>query len=352
MSPFKKTFYILPTFALIVTSIPACKQQVDKPKALKVSTLAGSTIGYADGPSARAQFNHPMSVAVGINGTVYVSDLFNYKIRRITPQNIVSTLAGSTRGFADGMSNVAKFSSPHGLAVGKDGTIYVADEVNHCIRKITPSGEVTTLAGSEEGYLDGPASTAKFKNPHGLAIGADGTIYVADVLNHRIRKITPTGIVSTLAGSGIPGDKDDIANLAQFHSPLGVAVGKDGTVYTVEDYSHKIRKITPAGVVSTLAGSEKGYLDGPAATAKFNYPMDVAVGEDGTVYVADGNNHKIRKITSLGEVTTLAGSERGDMDGPASTAKFRHPRGVAVGADGTIYVADPFNSKIRVIRLE
>ncbi len=323
-----------------------------------VTTLAGNgTRGFADDPGANAQFAYPAGVAVAPNGTVYVTDDDNNRIRAVNPATgAVTTLAGSgTAGFADGPSNTAQFDNPFGVTVAPNGTIYVGDSSNHRIRAINPTtGQVTTLAGSgTAGFADGPSNTAQFDNPSGVAVAPGGTVYVADRNNHRIRAINPTtGAVTTLAGSTI-GFADGPGNTAQFNYPFGVAVAPGGTVYVADRNNHRIRAINPTtGAVTTFAGSgTAGFADGPGNTAQFNATAGVAVAPGGTVYVTDANNHRIRAINpTTGAVTTLAGSgTAGFADGPGDTAQFTGPIGLTVAPNGTVYLGDYFNHRIRTI---
>jgi len=317
-----------------------------------VSTLAGSgTQGFADVPGVGAKFSNPNGVAVNSTGTVYVADASNQRIRKILPNGTVSTLAGSTQGFVDGAGTAAKFNNPSGVAADSAGTVYVADYTNNRIRKVLPDGTVSTLAGSTQGFSDGAGSSAKFFRPAGVAVDSAGTVYVADTNNHRIRKVLSNGTVSTLAGSGVAGFADGVGAAAQFSSPNGVIVNSAGTVYVADTFNHRIRKILPDGTVSTLAGSgTAGFADGAGATAKFKYPEGVAVDSAGTVYVADTQNHRIRKILPDGTVSTLAGSGTvGFADGPGAIARFWSPMGVAVDSAGTVYVGDQGNHRIRKI---
>jgi len=320
-----------------------------------VTTLAGSTDGYVEGTGTNAKFDLPFGVAVDTSGNVYVADSRNHRIRKITPAGVVTTLAGSgTGGYADGAGTAAQFFRPQGVAVDSAGNVYVADYLNNNrIRKITPAGVVTTLAGSgTSGYADGTGTAAQFNNPHGVAVDIAGNIYVADRSNGRIRKITPAGVVSTLAGS-TDGYADGTGASAKFGLPYGVAVDTSGNVYVADTYNHRIRKITPAGVVSTLAGSDTfGSADGAGDAALFWEPIGVAVDSAGNVYVADTNNHRIRKITPTGVVTTLAGSTSGYADGTGAAAQFYFPSGVAVDTAGNVYVADTYNHRIRKISFE
>ncbi|MEO8516917.1 MAG: T9SS type A sorting domain-containing protein [Flavobacterium sp.] len=315
-----------------------------------VTTLAGSTSGFADGIGTAAKFNGSAGVAVDTDGTLYVADRINHRIRKITTTGLVSTLAGATQGFADGTGTAALFSYPMNLTVDVAGNVFVADSNNHRIRKITAAGVVTTVAGSTQGYLDGTRNAAQFDHPEGVAVDAAGNIFVGDTGNQRIRKITAAGVVTTLAGSGTFGFADGIGTLAQFWSPSGIAVDAAGNVFVAEKQNNRIRKITAAGLVTTLAGnSTSGFADGIGTAAKFNTPFSVAVDASGNVFVADSANNRIRKITAAGMVTTLAGSTQGYLDGIGTTAKFYYPIGVSVATDGTVFVGESGNSRIRKI---
>ena len=316
-----------------------------------VSTLAGSIWGLRDGSGTSAEFNYPIGVELDAAGNVYVADSDNHLIRKITPEGVVSTLAGSTEGFRDGAGRSAQFNYPYGVAVDAAGNVYVADESNNLIRKITPEGVVSTLAGSTEGSADGAGTSAQFNSPTDVAVDAAGNVYVADLVNHLIRKITPEGLVSTLAGS-TEGFRDGSGRSAQFNSPAGVTVDAEGNVYVADYLNDRIRKITPEGLVSTLAGSTEGFSDGSGTSAQFNGPAGVTVDATGNVYVADEFNHRIRKVTPEGLVSTLAGSTVGFRDGIGRSAQFNRPSGVAVDATGNVYVADLVNHRIRRIEWE
>lgn len=320
----------------------------------QVSTFAGTgTPGYADGPANVAQFLRAMALALDADGTVYVADSDNHRIRKITPAGDVTTLSGSgVAGHDDGIGTSASFSSPRGIAVGGDGNIYVADTMNHAIRKITPTGSVSTLAGSlASGSADGAGAAASFRFPGGLAVDAAGYVYVADTNNHKIRKITPAGNVTTLAGSGAPSFADGVGAAAGFRSPAGIVVDPNGNVYVGDTSNHRIRKITPSGEVSTFAGTgSNGSTDGAGAVAALSYPTGLALDGSGALYVAESVNGKIRKIAPDGQVKTLAGSGvLGSTDGIGAAATFQSPRDVDVDSNGNVYVADYYNYKIRKI---
>ena len=322
-----------------------------------VTTFAGTGVaGFANGPGEAAQFNLPRGVGIDSAGNVDVGEQSNNRIRRITPAGVVTTFAGTgVSGFADGPGAAAQFTNPYGVAIDGEGNVYVAEAGGNRIRKISPAGVVTTLAGTgAPGMVDGPGAAAQFRFPIGVATDSDANVYVADFGNHRIRKITRAGEVSTLAGIGVGGPgsfEDGPGATAQFNLPIGVGTDIAGNVYVGDWANHRIRKITPAGEVSTLAGTGVGgFADGPGASAQFQLPRGVATDSMGNVYVADGNNHRIRKITPVGVVTTLAGTGvAGFTDGSGAAAQLNNPHGVALDSAGNIYAGDTLNHRIRKI---
>ena len=322
---------------------------------LTVSTLAGNgMLGTADGAGATARFYQPTGLDFDAAGNMYVADYANHLIRKITPAGVVSTFAGNgTAGFLDGTGTAAQFEGPYDVAVDDAGNVYVSDTFNDAIRKITSAGVVTTFAGNGTyGFVDGVGAGAMFRTPQGIDIDADGNLYVADKNNQRIRKITPNGTVTTLAGLGGAGaSTDGDATVAQFSSPAGVAVDASGNVYVGDAGNHRIRKVTPAGVVSTLAGSTAGITDADGTAARFNAPTGVVVDANGNIYVADDENERIRKVTPSGTVTTIAGGfVPGFTDGAGEDAQFRSPTGISLDGSGHIYVADRHNHSIRKIQ--
>jgi sugar lactone lactonase YvrE len=318
-----------------------------------VSTLAGSTAGSVNGSGTAAQFNNPYGVATDATGNVYVVDQNNNAIRKITPAGLVSTLAGGDGpGYNDGFGISAKFNGPKGIATDALGNIYVGDTGNHRIRKIDVLGNVTTIAGSgtvgsTAGFTDGAGTLAKFNSPCGITIDASGNIYVADYSNYRIRKIDASGNVTTIAGNGLSGFDDGIGALAKFSAPFGITLDVSNNIYVTD--SNIIRKITSAGIVSTIAGSIIGTNDGEATLAQFNYPFGITTDLSGNVYVADTYNNRIRKISTAGIVSTLAGNAVGSTDGVGTNAKFSQPTGIAFDSNRNLFVADLLNNKIRKI---
>ena len=329
-----------------------------------VSTLAGSagSSGNANGTGAAARFSRPYDVAVDLkSGAVYVADLGNQLIRKITSAGVVTTLAGRavSSGSANGTGGVARFNFPSGTAVDGSGNVYVSDYANQLVRKIARTGAVTTLAGvaGVTGTNNGTGTAARFKGPAGVAVDGSGNVYVADYQNHGIRRITPARVVTTLAGRlGTGGTNNGAGTAARLNNPIGVAVDASGSVYVADSGNHAIRKITPAGVVTTLAGlaGTSGTSDGVGTAARFNYPQGVAVDGSNYVYVADAGNGCVRKVAPDGTVTTLAGlaGNAGSDDGTNSTARFNGPLGIAVDSAGNLYVGDTGNQGIRKVTPE
>ena len=322
--------------------------------AAKVVTFAGTTAsGSTDGTGAAAAFKNPAGVAVGPLGNIYVADSNNNEIREISPAGAVTTLAGSTTpGSADGTGAAAAFHLPVSVAVDAHGNVFVADTFNNEIREIAPGGVVTTFAGSTTpGSSDGAGSAASFNQPEGVAVDTHGNVYVADTGNNEIRMITPAGVVSTLAGTPVAGSADGTGATAAFNHPTGVAVDSSGDLIVADLGNNEIRRVTPAGVVTTLAGAlSPGSADGTGAAASFSSPQAVAIDPAGNVYVADGGNNEIRVIAPNGIVTTLAGTTTpGSADGTGAGASFNNPSGVTLDASGNLYVGDFNNNEIRKI---
>lgn len=320
-----------------------------------VSTIAGSgAAGNANGPSASATFNGADDVAIDTEGDIYIVDRWNRLIRMLSPSGIVSTFAGSSIGYLDGPGATAQFDVGGftGITIDSADNLYTA--ANGRIRKITPGAVVSTISGSgATSFADGSAATAAFNLPGRVTIDRGGNIYVSDTNNYRIRRITPDGTVSTLAGSGVRGFADGPGTTAQFQNTnsSGIAVDDDGNVYLADWDNHRIRKISPTGYVSTLAGSgSNGSVDGPGATAQFTAPNGIAIDNSGNLYVSQVGNDLIRKVTPSGYVTTIAGNgTSGWADGNALSAQFNDPAGITIGPDGSLYIADGLNHRIRKI---
>jgi gliding motility-associated-like protein len=307
----------------------------------KVTTFAGNGVaGFVDATGTAARFKTPFAIANDAAGNVYVVDYGNNAIRKITPAGLVTT-------FVTGLSN------PGGVAVDAAGNVYIADTGNQVIKKATPAGVVTIYAGSGNlGFNNGPANIASFKNPQDVAVDAAGNVYVADYGNHQIRKINTTGVVSVLAGSGAGALQDGTFTGAKFRTPYGVTCDAAGNVYVADFGNSAIRKITPGGVVTTMAGNgTAGFANGNGSAARFDKPGDVAVDANGNVYVTDSYNSLIRKVTPTGDVTTFAGNlgNFARIDGVGTGAVFHFPIGITIDANGNLYTADNGAHSIRKI---
>jgi DNA-binding beta-propeller fold protein YncE len=301
------------------------------------TVLAGDgRVGLKDGPAGDSRFSDPFGVAIAPDGTVYVSDAGDAPaIRAISRDGSVRTIAGSTRGFADGEGPAARFDTPSAIAIDAHGTLFVADTGNNAIRRIDPNGVVTTVAGDTvRGYRDGPGPSARFDGPVGVAIDRDGRIIVADTYNDRIRVVETEGMVRTLAG-GDPGFADGPGESARFQTPCAVAVDASGTIHVADTGNGTLRVIDRMGRVTTPAIEE-------AAIA----PIGIAVGPDGSRYVTDERG-RVLELSAAGGLRVLAGSTSGFRDGDGIAAQFRSPAGIALAAPGRLIVADAGNALVR-----
>ncbi len=319
-----------------------------------VTTFAGdvSTPGFSDGTGTNAFFNNPAGMARDSYGNVYVADAGNHAIRKMTQSGVVTTFAGNgTAGATDGVGVNATFNTPFGIAIDASGNLFVSEWGNHIIRKITPAGQTSIFAGAAgtSGTTDATGASARFNNPAGLAIDASGNLYVADYGNNKIRRITPAGLVTTLAGTGTAGSVNgDPITQAQFNGPVGIAVNTStGVVYVADEQNHRIRVIAGSSV-STLAGNTQGYADGVGTAALFSEPEGITIGPLGNLYVVEFSNHTVRKVSQSGEVTTVAGDTvQSWQDGNGTIARFNVPVGILADGSGILFVSEQSNNDIR-----
>ncbi|MFI5161783.1 MAG: NHL repeat-containing protein [Sphingobacteriales bacterium] len=300
-------------------------------------------------------FSSPDDVAVDAAGNLYIADYGNNLIRKITPAGIVSTVAGNgTIGAVDATGTLASFNGPAGIAIDVAGNIYVADSGNNLIRKITSGGVVSTLAGTRATADTSNTVTSEpvFLGPSGVAVDASGNVYVANSGYNTINKVSPAGVVTTLAGNGNSGSADGVGANATFNNPTGVAVDGSGNVYVADFLNSEIRKVTTNGTVTTLAGSADtvGSANGTGSSALFYFPNSLTVDASGNVFVTDDINNLIREVSPAGVVTTVAGSgSAGSANGIGTAASFNDPSGIAVDATGNLYIADADNNLIRKV---
>ena len=317
----------------------------------------GGNFGSTDGPGATARFNLASSIASDRAGNLYVSDSVNATVRKITPAGVVSTFAGEAGliGYLDGGGSGARLGYPYGLAVDSSDNIYVADTIFNVVRKITSTGTVSTVAGIGSltpGSADGPALAARFNSPRGVTIDRDGNLYVADTTNQTIRRVSAAGLVTTLAGStGLRGSADGPGNIARFSDPVGIACEPDGSkIYIADPGNSAIRQITSAGIVTTLAGlpGTPGTADGNGPAARFTSPTGITYGPQGNLFVVDSGVNLIRMVTPAGNVSTIAGEAGalGGTDGSGTAAHFNNPLALTFDPAGALFIVDSLNNRI------
>ncbi|HEX5890783.1 MAG TPA: NHL repeat-containing protein [Pyrinomonadaceae bacterium] len=289
----------------------------------------------------QAGFSDPFGIAIADDGTIYVADAGeSNRIRKITGEGIVTTFAGSNEGFADGTGAAAAFNTPSALAIDTNGNLYVADTGNNRIRKVTPQGDVSTIAGDgTAGYVDGPAAQARFNGPIGIAVAANGNVFVADSYNDRIRMISPDGQVSTVAGAGTPGYADGDRNNSLFDTPCGVIATADGSLIVADTGNDRLRKIAPDGNVSTLPVNING--------EEISNPIGLALTHDNFLYVTELDRSRVIQIAPDGTARVIAGRGSGFANG-SDGARFNQPAGIAVvQRTGELYVTDSANYLVR-----
>lgn len=338
---------------------------------LVIDTVAGigpvdeNEGGYSgDGDQAiNAALYYPRGIALGPDGTLYIADPGNHRIRRVSPDGIITTVAGigpdedGYGGYSgdSGPAVNAALDGPAAVALGPDGSLYIADTNNNRIRRVDTKGIITTVAGDGRHWYDGdggPAVNAALDAPSGVAIGPDGTIYIADTENNRIRRVGTNGLITTIAGSmggGYSGD-DGPASEAHLNYPCGVAMGPDGSLYIADTLNSRIRRVSTSGIITTMAGGGFGGDGDLGIEARLNYPEGVTVSPDGTLYIADTGSHRVYRLRPNGIINTLAGDGHAGYSGDGGRpleANLNNPAGVAIGPDGTLYIADCINHRIR-----
>lgn len=320
------TLPLILCFCIIFYSISGCgkKETKDAATGPSVSSL----------PNIAARLNHPIALAADPSGNLFVTDQHNNIIRKYNVAVEISTFAGSTEnGFVDGIGTDARFDHPAGITIDNAGNLYVTDYTNAIVRKIAPDAKVTTFAGVN------PLGGSLFTSPFGIAVDNAGYVYVAEIYKNRVLKVSPDGTI------------DPTPFATGFSEPATLVIDPSGNVYVADAGHHRISKISTAGDVTVLAGNgTQGFADGPGTSAQFNYPQGLGLDAQGNIYVADTYNQRIRKVTPQGMVTTVAGNgTAARVDGPLATAQFDHPLGIAIDQSGNIYVAEPNSNAIRKI---
>lgn len=329
----------------------------------RISTVAGTgVVGFSGdgGPATRAQLAVPEAIAVDDSGNLYIADATNHRIRKVDPAGTITSIAGNgTPGFAGdgGPAAAAELDLPQGVALDRSGSLYIGDVGNDRIRKVDTSGKISTIAGSGiRGFSGdgGPAATAELGLPNAVAVDRDGNVYTGDWGSHRVRKVDQNGTITTFAGAGSSyPDDGGPATQAFLHYPMFAWVDKAGRLYIADSDDHRIRRVNPGGDITTIAGNGTAGFSGdggPAVDAQLNYPASLALDAAGNVYIADAQNHRVRKVTPDGKITTIAGVGHGFFsgdNGPATKADLRYPRGLALGGDGSLFIAEGGGDRIR-----
>lgn len=330
------------TFTIVDGSPTPSPSPSPTPLLATVTTYAGvgGVGGFLDGYRTEAAFKYPAGLAVDRTGRLVLADSGNHIIREISASGTVNTLAGSgVPGYLDGRFGTARFKDPAGIAIDDHGNVFVSDMGNGCIRKVTPLGEVSTIAQG-------------FNQPGGITVDRFGNVYVADTMNQRIRMITPAGTVVTIAGSGIAGYQDGVGTEASFHNPTDVKIDAQDVLWVADFANRRIRRISLDNWVTTVAGSGiKGSRDGPALEAQLGGPVGLAIDASGRVFIADQDSQAIRVLVD-GSVWTVAGGRVGFTDGYGSNAAFNSPQFLALDNSGNLLVSDLLNHSIRMLRFD
>jgi sugar lactone lactonase YvrE len=358
---FFASFALFASFAFL---IPARLTAQTAPRI--ISTFAGEAseeVAEPEGQVASTSVFTPTGVAVDASGVVYIADFNGHRILR-KEKGVLTVFAGmGTEGFSGdgGPARLARLSFPSGVAVDSKGDVFIADTGNHRVRRVGPDGKITTIAGvGHFGFCGdgGLAVQASLNGPMGVAVDSKGDVFIADAGNHRVRCVRTSGLITTVAGIGclgLVGDEGP-ATQAALGLPMGVAVDAQGVLYISDRFNQRIRRVGPDGVITTLAGGGVSSGDGgPATQAGLRGPCGVAVDPAGNVYIADQHNERVRRVGVDGIITTIAGNGTFGLSGDgwsATQASLNSPAGVAVGADGTIYIADRLNHRIRRVEAE
>jgi hypothetical protein len=338
--------------ALLASAAPAATNNI--------FTVAGSTGGLSGdgGPATAAQLRGPVAVAATADGGYLIADPGNQRVRRVSPAGTIMTVAGTSSGFSGdgGPATAAQLNTPTGVTVTADGGFLIVERINHRVRRVSPAGTITTVAGTTAGFSGdgGPATAAQLSFPVGVAVTADGGFLVSDQGNHRVRRVSPAGTITTVAGTtaGFSGDGGP-STAAQLNTPVGLAATADGAFLIADNGNDRVRRVSPAGTITTVAGTSFGLSGdgGPATAAQLGAPTGLAATADGGFLIAAAGNHRVRRVSPAGTITTVAGTSAGlSGDGrPASLAQLSFPSGVAATADGGFLIADEINDRVRFV---
>lgn len=331
-----------------------------------ITTIAGNgdrgySSSHENSTATLVKLAYPYDVAIDNNNNLYIADTFNHRIRKVNAQGLITTVAGNgEEGYSGdgGMATAAKLNNPEGIDLDNQGNLYIADRDNHCIRKVDTQGFITTIAGdSNEGYSGdgGMAIVAQLNDPVSVMVDTSGNLYIADMDNHRIRKVDTQGIITTIAGNGEEGYSGDgyTATQAQLNLPHDMALDVEDMLYIADTHNHCIRQVDTTGIITTFAGNyEEGFSGdyNTATMARFNDPESLVLDKQGNLYITDMDNHRVRQITPQGIITTIAGNGEEGYSGDGETAtaaELNNPEGIALDTQGHLYIADTHNHRIR-----
>ncbi|GAB3993629.1 hypothetical protein GCM10028807_29380 [Spirosoma daeguense] len=328
-----------------------------------ITTIAGSNFNDDGGPATNAFLRLATGVSVDENGNIFISDQTNHLVRKVSPNGIISTIAGNgTAGFSGdgGLATNAQLNNPGELVMDRSGNLYIPDFINHRIRKISPDGIISTIAGNGTAGSSGdggPAIAAQINGPSSMLVDVDNNLFIVEYYGNRIRKVSSDGIITTLAGNGTAGFSGDggLATSAQLNSPIAIALDESGNFFVSDRYNQRIRKITSSGIISTVAGTGSAGFNGDgnlAIDTRINYPNDLDFDRNGNLYITDSNNHRIRKMSSDGVISTVAGTGIYDYNGDgglAINAQLNVPTALATDHNGNLFITDTYNFRVRKV---
>ncbi|RZF05149.1 RICIN domain-containing protein [Streptomyces sp. SCA2-2] len=332
----------------------------------RISTIAGAgTAGFGgdNGAAVSAQLKHPYEMAVSSTGVLYISDYSNHRVRQITTDGKISTVAGTGAagsGGDSGHATKAQLNCPRQIATGGDGAVYIADAGGNRVRRVGSDGVISTVAGTGaagSGGDSGPATKAQLNKPFGVAVDGDGVLYISEFGGHRVRRVGTDGIISTVVGTGTAGSAGDggPAAKAQLNSPYGITVDSTGILYIADSGRNRVRRVGTDGIISTVVGTGTAGSagdGGPATEAQLNKPYGITVDSTGILYVAEYGGHRVRRVGTDGVVSTVAGSGTAGFagdEGPAVEAQLNCPFGLTVDSVDSLYIADHLNHRVRKV---